>query len=99
MDRLQFIIPVRISPEPSQPVTEIYSVGDAMTFLQEWPVGRQGPVYQTAMNACLEAMIEQVPTEDARKAFTSFARVSKILTRDDAHALVLDGDGEIRPAH
>jgi hypothetical protein len=99
MDKLQFIIPVRISPDADQPVTEIYSVHDAMTFLHEWPVGRQGPLYQAAMNACLSAMIEQVPTEDARKAFTSFARVANILTRDDAHALVLDGDGEIRPAH
>ncbi|TIX99879.1 MAG: DUF982 domain-containing protein, partial [Mesorhizobium sp.] len=45
MDRLQFEVPVRITTAPGLPVEEIYSVEQALDFLQGWPVRRQGPVY------------------------------------------------------
>ena len=53
-----------------------------MDFLQEWPVGRQGPLYQVAFDACFGASVDVVPTEEACRAFTAFCRVSRILARD-----------------
>jgi hypothetical protein len=82
MDRLQFEVPVRIAVEPGLPVEEIYGVEQALDFLQQWPVRRQGPVYQTAFNACFGATVDVVKTEDACRAFMAFCRVSKLIARD-----------------
>lgn len=82
MDRLQFAVPVRIAPVPSQPVEEIYSVEQALDFLQTWPVRRKGPTYQAAFNACFGATVDIVETEDAWRAFMAFCRVSGLLARD-----------------
>ncbi|CCV14269.1 DUF982 domain-containing protein [Mesorhizobium sp. STM 4661] len=82
MDRLQFEVPVRITTAPSLPVEEIYSVEQALDFLQGWPVRRQGPVYQAAFNACFGATVDLVKTEDACRAFMAFCRVSRLLARD-----------------
>jgi hypothetical protein len=82
MDRLQFEVPVRITPAPGLPIEEIYSVEQALDFLQGWPVRRQGPVYQAAFNACFGATVDLVKTEDAWRAFMAFCRVSSLLARD-----------------
>ncbi|TIL72221.1 MAG: DUF982 domain-containing protein [Mesorhizobium sp.] len=82
MDRLQFEVPVRITTAPGLPVEEIYSVEQALDFLQGWPVRRQGPVYQAAFNACFGATVDQVETEEACRAFMAFCRVSRLLARD-----------------
>jgi hypothetical protein len=82
MDRLQFAVPVRISPSAGQPVEEIYSVEQALDFLNEWPVGRQGPIYQMAYDACFGASVEIVSADDACKAFAAFCRVSGLLAKD-----------------
>lgn len=97
MDRLQFFMPVRIVSVTDQPVEEIYSVTQALDFLISWPRGRQGPVYQTALNACLAASVEEIATEDARKAFMSFARITNILAKDAPNAVILTSDGDLRP--
>lgn len=97
MDKLQFFMPVRIVAASEQPVDEIYSVTQALDFLVAWPRGRQGPVYQTALNACLAASVDQLATEDARKAFISFARITNILARDAPNAVILTSDGDLRP--
>lgn len=97
MHKLQFVVPVRIVVEAGEPVVEIYDVAAALTFLQNWPVGRQGPVFQTAMNGCFDAMNDLMSAEDARKSFVGFARISGILARDMPDAVVVDRDGEIRP--
>lgn len=97
MDRLQFFMPVRIVITDDQPVEEMYSVNQALDFLISWPSGRQGPVYQTALNACLAATVDKVSTEDARKAFISFARITNILAKDAPNAVVLTSDGDLRP--
>ncbi|MER8830383.1 DUF982 domain-containing protein [Mesorhizobium sp. M0938] len=68
MDRLQFKVPVRIMPAPGLPIEEIYSVEQALDFLQAWPVRRQGPVYQAAFNACFGATVDLVETEPLRTA-------------------------------
>jgi hypothetical protein len=82
MDRLQFQVPVRISPAPGQPVEEIYSVEHALDLLQAWPVRRRGRLYQAAFNACFGTIVEVTETEDARRAFLAFCRVSRLLARD-----------------
>ena len=82
MDRLQFEVPVRITPAPGLPVEEIYSVEQALDFLQDWPARRQGKVYEAAFNACFGATVDVVKAEDACRAFMAFCRVSGLLARD-----------------
>lgn len=82
MDRLQFAVPVRIRTAPDSPVEEIYGVEQALDFLQNWPVGREGPLFQAALDACFGASVDIVPTEDAFRALTAFCRVSGLLARD-----------------
>ncbi|WP_192360614.1 DUF982 domain-containing protein [Mesorhizobium mediterraneum] len=84
MNRLQFFTPVRISREQGKPVEEIDSVNEAMTFLRHWPKGRRGPVYQCALNCCAAALAGQMSAEEARKAFTGFARITRLLDDDMA---------------
>ncbi|MER9657003.1 DUF982 domain-containing protein [Mesorhizobium sp. M0152] len=82
MDRLQFKVPVRIAPGSGLPVEEIYSVEQALDFLQDWPARRQGPVYQKAFNACFGATVDVVKTEDACRAFMAFCRVTGLMASD-----------------
>lgn len=82
MDGLQFFMPVRLLIEAEQPVIEIYSVGQALDFLLGWPLGRQGPIYQRALNACFSATVDQGSTEAARRAFFGFAKVGGLLAKD-----------------
>ena len=64
MDRLDFIVPVRLVPEPGEPVTEIYSIDEALTFLQNCPEDRHGRVHQMALDYCLDAKVNLHTTED-----------------------------------
>jgi hypothetical protein len=82
MDRLQFEVPVRIMPAPGMPVEEIYSVEQALDFLQGWPKRRQGKIYEAAFNACFGATVDVVSPEEACRAFAAFCRVSGLLARD-----------------
>lgn len=82
MHKLHFAIPVRIVRSFGLPVEEIYSVEQALDFLQDWPVGRQGPLYQAAFDACFAASVDVVPTEEACRAFSAFCRVSGIMAKD-----------------
>jgi hypothetical protein len=84
MDRLQFFSPLRVSRGQGQPLEEIDGVAEAMVFLRKWPTGRRGPVYQCALNCCAAAMAGQMSVEEARKAFTGFARITRLLEDDMA---------------
>ncbi len=97
MDELQFFVPVRIIPEPGQPVIEIYGVADALAFLRSWPTGRQGPVYKAALNCCSGAFDGMISTEDARKSFANFARITGILAKDAFEKIAINKDGEVLP--
>lgn len=90
MDYLHFFSPVRISRGQGHPVEEVDSVAEAMVFLRKWPTGRRGPVYQCALNCCSAALSGQMSAEEARKAFTGFARITRLL--DDDMALPVAGD-------
>ncbi|NGO50391.1 DUF982 domain-containing protein [Allomesorhizobium camelthorni] len=98
MDRLQFIMPVRIVTEAGRPVTEIYDVEEALTFLQNWSGAPESPIYQRALNSCFAATIDQESADDARKAFMALARVSGILARDmSVPAGVLESETRTKP--
>jgi hypothetical protein len=90
MNRLEFFTPVRIARGHGEPVEEIDNVGEAMTFLRHWPKGRRGPVYQCALNCCAAALAGRMSAEEARKAFTGFARITRLL--DDDIALPIRGE-------
>ncbi|MCZ8545155.1 DUF982 domain-containing protein [Mesorhizobium qingshengii] len=90
MDYLHFFSPVRISRGQGCPVEEVDSVAEAMVFLRKWPTGRRGPVYQCALNCCSAALSGQMSAEEARKAFTGFARITRLL--DDDMALPVGGE-------
>lgn len=96
MDRLQFFSPVRIARGHGQPVEDIDSVSEAMVFLRKWPTGRRGPVYQCALNCCSAALAGHMSAEEARKAFTGFARITRLL--DDDVAVPMEG-GTIEHLH
>ncbi len=93
MDYLHFFSPVRISRGQGYPVEEVDSVAEAMVFLRKWPQGRRGPVYQCALNCCAAAMSGQMSAEEARKAFTGFARITRLL--DDDRALPIGGESSV----
>ncbi|WP_318012951.1 DUF982 domain-containing protein [Mesorhizobium sp. ESP7-2] len=92
MDYLHFFSPVRISRGQGYPVEEVDSVAEAMVFLRKWPTGRRGPVYQCALNCCSAALSGQMSAEEARKAFTGFARITRLL--DDDTALPMGSDSK-----
>src|SRR4029079_2536646 len=69
MDRLHFFTPARIARGQGHPIEEVDSGAEAMVFLQKWPVGRRGPVYQCAVNCCSAALSGRMSAEEARKAF------------------------------
>ena len=82
MDRLQFVVPARVMADSSGLVTEIYSVEEALDFLNGWPAGRQGPLYQAAFNALFGATVDLVNRDEAWRRFMVFCRASGIAARD-----------------
>ncbi|HEY4192954.1 MAG TPA: DUF982 domain-containing protein [Mesorhizobium sp.] len=82
MHKQHFAIPVRVTGANGHSIEEIYSVDQALDFLQDWPNGRQGPLYQAAFDACFGAGVDVVATEEAARAFMAFCRVSGIMARD-----------------
>jgi hypothetical protein len=50
-----------------------------MTFLRHWPTGRREPVVTCAERSCNAAIAGQMPVEQARQAFVSFARIAGVL--------------------
>jgi hypothetical protein len=65
-------------------IQEIYSLDDALDFLDEWPLNRRGPIYETALRACHRAYTRDVPLEVARNAFIGFARSAGIHEKVDS---------------
>ena len=96
MDKLEFVVPVRLVPHPDEPVTEIYNIDDALAFLQNWDGDQEGQVYQMTLNHCFGAKVDLYTTEDARRALAGFCRITGMAARDMPHALVVGVDGEVR---
>lgn len=97
MDRLNFSIPVSLLV--SGTVQEISSVREATVFLRWWPSERRGPVYNCALRGCEAAFAGHLTPEQARQAFSSFARISGILAREECAQAnePMTVDGELDP--
>jgi Protein of unknown function (DUF982) len=59
-------------------IHEIVTLEDALDFLEEWPLARRGPIYETALKACHRAYIRDVPLDVGLKAFVGFAKSAGI---------------------
>ena len=65
-------------------IQEICSLDDALDFLEDWPLNRRGPIYETALRACHRAYTRDVPLEVARNAFIGFARSAGVYEKVDS---------------
>lgn len=79
MDAMSFRVPVRLRVEGA--LVEIETLREAVAFLDEWPVGRRGPVFTCAQKGCEAALTGAMKLDHARAAFESFARITGILVR------------------
>lgn len=64
-------------------IQEIATLDDAVDFLEDWPLNRRGPIYETALRACHRAYSRDVPLDVARNAFAGFARSAGIFEKVD----------------
>jgi hypothetical protein len=79
MDDERFATPVYVA-DGSRMIREIACLGDAIDFLEGLrtaPVN--GTVHETALKACYCAAAGLLSIENARRAFESFAKMSRIL--------------------
>lgn len=53
--------------------TEIQSVQDANTLLNEWPMSGRTAAHEIALNACKAALAGEIDAETARSTFVAFA--------------------------
>jgi hypothetical protein len=97
MDRMQFPLPVRIVTEPGEPVTEIYDVEQALTFLQNWPAAQGSPIFQRALNACIAVTANEGTAEEAQKALAGFARIAGVLAIDEPRPRSREPHDWVRP--
>ncbi|WP_375165905.1 DUF982 domain-containing protein [Chelativorans sp.] len=82
---------------PGEPVTEVYSADEALDLLMGWPK-QESRIFQKAASACLAATADPALSEEARKAFVTFANASGIIARD----VPLDSlyeNGELKPLY
>ena len=67
---------------PAGEIVEIEGVRDALRFLDAWPSGRRGPVYQCAARGCQAALEGHLTVEEARSAVANFAHITGIVPRN-----------------
>lgn len=60
-------------------IMEIASIGDALDFLDEWPIELQDAVYKATVQVCHSAYGGSDPINSAREAFTRWAKSANIL--------------------
>ncbi|MBB6468809.1 DUF982 domain-containing protein [Aminobacter carboxidus] len=73
------IVPTILINGPGFSLREIRSVGEAVEFLDEWPVNARGPFFYLAQSAMHGAGNGSISVEQAREAFTTFCAESGIL--------------------
>lgn len=59
MNDRSFAAPVYVK-DGKHLIQEIQSLDDALDFLDEWPLNRRGPIYETALRACHRAYSRDV---------------------------------------
>ena len=65
-------------------IHEIVTLEDALDFLEEWPLARRGPIYETALKACQRAYTRDVPLDVGREALVGFAKSAGIYEKVDS---------------
>ncbi|WP_011579013.1 MULTISPECIES: DUF982 domain-containing protein [Chelativorans] len=60
-------------------IVEIASLGDALDFLDEWPIELQDVLYETTMRVCMSAHDGGHPLNAARDTFAKWAKSANIL--------------------
>jgi hypothetical protein len=78
MDDKRFAIPLYVADGPRM-IREIACLEDAIDFLETLRDPVNGTVHDTALKACYRAAIGLLAIEHARRAFESFARMSRLL--------------------
>ncbi len=58
---------------------DLMTVEDILTFLDEWPPARRGPIRELVRRVCLAVYAGEATPEDARNAFVSFAKLMNVL--------------------
>src|SRR5687768_12356605 len=89
MQKMPFFVPVCVSSKTDPAGHDIQDLEKALQFLRDWPADRRGPVYQAAYNACTAAREGYLTVEEARKAFSGFARITGILQKDEPHPAIV----------
>lgn len=78
----QFEMPVRLVLRPGGPVTEVYSPAEAMAVLFCCEA-QEGPIYESALEACFSATMDHHYCEEARSALVAYGRAYGLLSPDD----------------
>jgi hypothetical protein len=77
-----FDMPVIVTLD-SEGDRDVASVKEALDVLMdEWPVGKGGPVHAEAIRACQGALDGQYPVEKARDAFSAAAWEADLFVSD-----------------
>ncbi|WP_095204935.1 DUF982 domain-containing protein [Mesorhizobium carmichaelinearum] len=84
MASLAFLAPVPV--KTSDVIHDINSVREALVFLNQWPKARRDRLYAGALRSCNSAIAGQMPAEEARQAFVSFATMAGVLAQSDRSA-------------
>ncbi|NGO50452.1 DUF982 domain-containing protein [Allomesorhizobium camelthorni] len=74
----RFATPVYVV-DGSRIIREIACLEDAIDFLEALRAPVNGTVHETALKACYRAAAGLLPVDNARRAFESFAKMSRIL--------------------
>lgn len=98
MNSFAFETPVAVSVGLGSRL-EVRSLMDMHRFLQDWPHARRSSVYATATRACEAAKQGHLTTEQARRAFVSFAKCHDILWPDMDAVIAGSTTGSYTPNH
>lgn len=58
---------------------DLETIEDILAFLDEWPPARRGPIRELVRRVCIAVYSGEATTEDARRAFVSYARLLNVL--------------------
>ncbi|WP_309082603.1 DUF982 domain-containing protein [Chelativorans sp.] len=74
----RFATPVRVAFRPGGAAREISNPREAFDYLRNCPV-QEGPVFESALEACFVATYDTSCVEEARKGLRTFARAYRLL--------------------
>lgn len=98
MDDERFATPVYVA-DGSRMIREIACLEDAIDFLEALRAPVHGTVHETALKACYRATAGLLSVENARRAFESFAKLSRILEDVSPQPVTVrqktDADGDV----